>query len=62
MQTSLSARLTYRIMAVVLVMMVVVASVVYYTVRSYMREEANNRYLALLLKNHQEVHLHRSRS
>lgn len=56
MQTSLSARLTYRIMAVVLVMMVVVASVVYYTVRSYMREEANNRYLALLLKNHQEVH------
>ena len=36
MQKSLSARLTYRIMAVVLVMMVAITGVVYFTVRKYM--------------------------
>ena len=55
MQKSLSARLTYRIMAVVLVMMAVIAGVVYYTVREYMLDEANERYLGFLLENHQEI-------
>ena len=36
MKKTLSARLTYRIMAVVLVMMSIIASVVYFTVRQYM--------------------------
>ncbi len=55
MQNSLSARLTYRIMAVVLVMMVVIAGVVYFTVREYMLDEAEERYLGFLLENHQEI-------
>ena len=55
MRSSLSARLTYRIMAVVLVMMALITGVVYYTVRTYMRDETKERYLSLLLKNHQEV-------
>lgn len=55
MQSSLSARLTYRIMAVVLVMMVVIAGVVYFTVREYMLAEAEDRYLGFLLENHQEI-------
>ena len=55
MQNSLSARLTYRIMAVVLVMMVVIAGVVYFTVRQYMLDEAEERYLGFLLENHQEI-------
>ena len=52
---SLSARLTYRIMAVVLVMMAIIAGVVYVTVRDYMHEEAKGRYLNILLENHQEL-------
>ena len=55
MQNSLSARLTYRIMAVVLVMMVVIAGVVNFTVRQYMLDEAEERYLGFLLENHQEI-------
>lgn len=55
MQNSLSARLTYRIMAVVLVMMVVIAGVVYFTVREYMLDETEERYLGFLLENHQEI-------
>ena len=55
MQYSLSARLTYRIMAVVLVMMAIIAGVVYFTVRKYMLDEANERYLGFLLENHQEI-------
>lgn len=55
MQSSLSARLTYRIMAVVLVMMVVIAGVVYFTVREYMLDEAEERYLGFLLENYQEI-------
>ena len=55
MQSSLSVRLTYRIMAVVLVMMVVIAGVVYFTVREYMLDEAEERYLGFLLENHQEI-------
>lgn len=52
---SLSKSLTYRIMAVVLVMMVIIAGVVYFTVRAYMLNEAQDRYLGLLLENHQEM-------
>jgi len=55
MRSSLSARLTYRIMAVVLVMMVVIAGVVHFTVREYMLDEAKERYLGYLLENHQET-------
>ena len=55
MQSSLSARLTYRIMAVVLVMMAIIAGVVYVTVKKYMLDEAEERYLGFLLENHQEI-------
>ena len=55
MSNSLSARLTYRIMAVVLVMMTIITGVVYFTVRKYMVNEANERYLALLQENQQEL-------
>ena len=50
MQNSLSARLTYRIMAVVLVMMAIIAGVVYFTVRKSMLVEAQGRYLNVLRK------------
>ena len=50
MLNSLSARLTYRIMAVVLVMMVVIAGVVYSQVRESMLIEAQGRYLNVLRK------------
>lgn len=53
--SSLAKRLTFRIMAVVFVMMAVVAATVFFTVRTYMRDEAKERYLGLLLENHQEV-------
>ena len=52
---SISKSLTYRIMAVVLVMMVVITSVVYFTVKEFMLDEARDRYLGLLLENHQEM-------
>ena len=42
-------------MAVVLVMMVAITGVVYFTVRQYMLNEANERYLGFLLENHQEI-------
>lgn len=50
MQNSLSARLTYRIMAVVLVMMAIITGVVYFTVRESMLVEAQGRYLNVLRK------------
>ena len=50
MQSSLSARLTYRIMAVVLVMMAIITGVVYFTVRESMLVEAQGRYLNVLRK------------
>ena len=55
MRNSLSSRLTYRIMAVVLVMMVIIAGVVYFSVREYMLEEAKERYYGILLKSHEEI-------
>ena len=42
-------------MAVVLVMMAVITGVVFFTVRAYMLDEARDRYLGLLLENHQEM-------
>ena len=55
MQKSLSTRLTYRIMAVVLVMIVIITGVVYFTVKKYMLDEAEQRYLGVLLENYQDV-------
>ena len=55
MANSLSARLTYRIMAVVLAMMIVITSILHFTVRNYMREEARERYINILKENHQEI-------
>ena len=55
MKTSLSKRLTYRIMTVVLVMMAVIAGVVYFTVRKYMLNEAKERYQNVLLESRQEL-------
>ena len=52
---SLSKSLTYRIMAVVLVMMAIITGVVFFAVRAYMLNEAQDRYLGLLLENHQEM-------
>ena len=50
MKSSLSARLTYRIMAVVLAMMAVIAGLVYFKVRDSMLLEAQARYLNVLRK------------
>ena len=41
-------------MAVVLVMMAVITSLVYYTVRKYMLEEAQKRYESILQRGHEE--------
>ena len=48
MQKSLSARLTYHIMAVVLVMMAIIAGLVYFKVRESMLIESQARYLGVL--------------
>ena len=58
MQSSLSKRLTYRIMAVVLVMMAVIAGVVYNMVKEYMLDEAKERYKNMLLSSHEELRRH----
>ena len=60
MQSSLSARLTYRIMAVVLVMMVIITGVVYVMVREYMLDEAKEGYQNMLLNSHEELRRHLS--
>ena len=54
MTNSLAKRLTFRIMVVVVVMMAVITGVVYYSVRQYMLEEAQNRYTGVLLRIHEE--------
>ena len=51
---SLSNSLTYRIMAVVLVMMAVVIGIVYFHVREYMQNEAEERYQGVLERDHEE--------
>ena len=53
MTNSLAKRLTYTIMAVVLVMMAVITSIVYFSVKEYMMEEAQERYLGILLKSYE---------
>lgn len=55
MNNSLSSRLTYHIMAVVLAMMVVIAAVVYFTVRDYMLDEARDRHLSIMLEHYQDL-------
>ena len=60
MQSSLSKRLTYRIMAVILVMMAVIAGVVYNMVKEYMLDEAKERYKNMLLSSHEELRRHLS--
>ena len=55
MTTPLAKRLTIRIMAVVLVMMGVITGAVYYSVREYMVEEAQERYAGALLRNLEEL-------
>lgn len=54
MLNSLAKRLTYRIMAVVLVMLAIITGLVYVSVRDYMLNEAQERYLGVLLKNYEE--------
>ena len=54
MASPLAKRLTYRIMAVVLVMMAIITGIVYFSVREYMLEEAQERYLGILLRAHEE--------
>ena len=51
---SLAKRLTYRIMAVVLVMMTIISIITFYSVRSYMLEEAQERYQGVLQRDHEE--------
>ena len=55
MTNPLAKRLTIRIMAVVLVMMGVITGAVYYSVREYMLEEAQERYAGVLLRNLEEL-------
>ena len=54
MTNSLAKRLTFRIMAVVVVMMTVITSIVYISVREYMLEEAQQRYMGILFRMHEE--------
>lgn len=55
MQNSLAKRLTYRIMAVVMVMLAVITGIVFFSVRDYMLNEAQQRYLGILLKENEEL-------
>jgi sigma-B regulation protein RsbU (phosphoserine phosphatase) len=52
--SSLAKQLTFRIMAVVLVMMAVITCRVYFTVRAYMLTEAQECYEGALLRDHEE--------
>ena len=54
MASSLAKRLTYRITAVVLVMMAVIACFTYFTVKKYTLQEAQERYEGVLLRDHEE--------
>ena len=58
MKNSLSSRLIYRIMAVVMAMMAIITGVVYVTVREYMLDEAKQRYESVLLDYHEELRRH----
>ena len=54
MVKSLARRLTYRIMAVVLVMLAVITGIVYFSVGQYMSDEAQERYEGILQRDHEE--------
>lgn len=51
---SLYQSLTYRIMAVVLVMIAVITGIIYYHVKNYMVDEAKERYEGVLQRDHEE--------
>ena len=55
MTNSLAKRLTYRIMAVVLVMLAIITGFVYVSVRHYMLDEAQERYEGILLRMQEET-------
>ncbi|MBP5715088.1 MAG: SpoIIE family protein phosphatase [Prevotella sp.] len=55
MQNSLAKRLTYRIMIVVLVMLAFITSIVYFSVRNYMLDEAQGRYEGILRRMQEET-------
>ena len=52
---SISKRLTLRIMMVVLAMMAVIAGVVYFAVREYMEDEAEQRYEIVVMRTYREL-------
>ena len=51
----ISQRLTLRIMMVVLAMMAVIASIVYFTVSKYMEDEAMQRFQIVVMRAHREI-------
>ena len=55
MRNSLAKRLTIRITAVVLVMLAIITSLVYISVKEYMLEEAQERYLGVMLDEYEEI-------
>ena len=54
MVNSLAKQLTFRIMVVVLAMIAVIAGIVYFHVREYMSDEAEERYEGVLQRDHEE--------
>ena len=50
MANSLAKRLTFRIMAVVVAMIAAISCIVYFSVREYMLDEAQGRYMGILMK------------
>lgn len=60
MQNSLARRLTFNIMAVILVMLAIISGIVYVSVRDYMLNEAQERYQGVLQKNYEEFRRHLS--
>ena len=55
MTNSLAKRLTYRVMIVVMVMLVFITGIVYFSVRNYMLDEAQERYVGILLRMQEEI-------
>ena len=55
MKDSLAKQLTFRVMAVVMVMLAIITGFVYVSVRDYMLSEAQERYLGILLTEREKV-------
>ena len=55
MTNTLAKRLTYRVMIVVMVMLVFITGIVYFSVRNYMLDEAQERYVGILLRMQEEI-------